>query len=63
VLTTHAQAGNDCSPPAVAPVTIAFVLGDGSRVVATPLSSDDVTTPPCNGPGEPGTMSMQPWTR
>lgn len=62
-LTTLVQASNDCAPPPVSPVTIAFVLGDGSRVVAAPPSPTDVTTPPCNGPGQPGTISMQPWSR
>lgn len=62
-LTTLAQASNDCAPPPTPPVTIAFVLGDGSRVVAAPPTPDDVTTPPCNGPGQPGAISMQGWTR
>lgn len=62
-LTTLAQASNDCQAPPQPPVTIAFVLADGSRVVARPVSSTDVTTPPCNGPDRPGTISMQPWTR
>lgn len=62
-LTTFAQASNDCQPPPAPPVTIAFVLGDGSRVVAAPPSPADLTTPPCNGPGQPGTISMHAWTR
>lgn len=62
-LTTLAQASNDCAPPPVPPVTLAFVLGDGSRVIAAPPTPDDITTPPCNGPGQPGSISMQPWTR
>ena len=62
-LTTLARASNDCKPRPTPPVTIAFVLGDGSRVVAAPPSPSDVTTAPCNGPGQPGTISMQPWQR
>jgi hypothetical protein len=62
-LTTLVRASNDCLPPPTPPVTIAFVLDDGSRLVATPLSADDVTTPPCNGPGQPADISMQEWAR
>lgn len=62
-LTTLAQASNDCGPTPAPPVTIAFILGDGSRIVAAPPSPTDVTTAPCNGPGQPGAISMQAWTR
>ncbi len=62
-LTTLVQLGNDCLPPPTAPVSIAFILDDGTRLVATPLSADDVTTPPCNGPGQAAAISMHPWSR
>jgi hypothetical protein len=64
VLTTLVQDGNYCGPAPVAPVTVAFDLGDGSRIVATPFSSSDTTgVPPCLGSGSPATIEMQPWTR
>jgi hypothetical protein len=61
VLRTLAQASNYCGPNPVAPVSIAFVLTDGGRITATPFSAHDATVPPCNGPGQPGSISMHPW--
>ena len=61
LLTTMVQDGNYCGPAPAAPVTVAFVLSNGSRVVATPFSPTDATVPPCNGPGMPSDISMQPW--
>ena len=62
VLTTLVQTGNYCGPDPVAPVVIAFVFGDGSRIVAIPFSPSDTTLPPCNGaPGSAGTIDMHPW--
>ena len=62
VLTTLVQDGNYCGPAPVAPVTVAFDLGDGSRIVAAPFSSSDTTgVPPCLGSGSPATIEMQPW--
>ena len=63
VLTTLVQDGNYCGSEPVAPVTVAFDLGDGSRIVAAPFSPTDATVPPCLGPGTAGTIEMQPWTR
>ena len=61
---TLVQDGNYCGPAPAAPVTVAFVLGDGGRIVATPFSPTDATLPPCNGaPGSPGSIEMQPWAR
>jgi hypothetical protein len=60
-LTTLVQTANYCGADPVAPVTIAFVRGDGSRVVAAPESATDTTVPPCNGPGQPGQIDMHPW--
>ena len=63
-LTTMVRASNYCDSNPVGPVTVAFVADSGARVVATPLSPTDVPVlPPCNGPGEPATIEMQPWTR
>jgi hypothetical protein len=61
-LKTLVQDGNYCGPAPAAPVTVVFVLGDGSRIVATPLSPSDATVPPCLGaPGSAGDIEMQPW--
>jgi hypothetical protein len=61
-LTTLVAAGNDCLPPPTSPVSVAFILDDGSRLVAAPLGAGDLTTPPCLGAGEPASISMQPWS-
>lgn len=61
VLKTLVQDGNYCGPAPVAPVSVAFVLADGSRLVATPFSPTDATIPPCNGAGFAATIEMQPW--
>jgi hypothetical protein len=61
-LKTLVQDGNYCGPAPAAPVTVAFVLGDGSRIVVTPLSPSDTTVPPCLGAsGSAGDIEMQPW--
>lgn len=62
VLATLIQDGNYCGPAPVAPVSVAFVLSDGRRIVAAPFSANDATVPPCLGaPGSAGTIEMQPW--
>jgi hypothetical protein len=62
LVTTLVQTGNYCGPTPASPVTVAFVLDGGGRVVATPFSPTDVTLPPCLGPaGSAGTIEMQPW--
>ncbi len=64
LLKTLVQDGNYCGPAPVAPVTVAFVLTGGGRIVATPFSPTDATLPPCNGaPGSAGDIEMQPWAR
>ena len=63
VLTTLVQDGNYCGPAPQPPVSVAFVLKDGGRIVAHPLSPTDATLPPCNGPGSPADIEMQPWAR
>jgi hypothetical protein len=62
ILTSMVQDANYCGSPPVAPVTVAFVFpSGGGRVVAKPVSPDDVDgLPPCNGSG-PGSIEMQPW--
>ena len=63
VVNTLVQDANYCGPDPVAPVSVAFVMHSGGRFVATPLSPKDATVPPCNGPGTPADIAMQPWTR
>jgi hypothetical protein len=60
-LTTLVQDSNYCGPTPSAPVSVAFVLADGRRIVATPFSPTDGTVPPCNGPGQPADISMHAW--
>jgi hypothetical protein len=61
-LKTLVQDGNYCGPAPVAPVTVAFVLSNGGRFVATPFSKSDATVPPCLGAaGSKGDIEMQPW--
>jgi hypothetical protein len=61
VLKTLVQDANYCGPAPVAPVSVAFVLSDGGRFVATPFSRTDATVPPCNGAGSAADIEMQPW--
>ena len=62
VLKTLVQDGNYCGPAPKAPVSLVFVLSDGTKIVAAPLSPTDATLPPCNGaPGSAGTIEMHPW--
>ena len=63
VLKTLVQDANYCGPDPAAPVSVAFVQASGGRFVATPLSPTDATVPPCNGPGSPADIEMQPWAR
>jgi len=62
VVKTLVQDANYCGPDPVAPVTVAFIIGTGGRIVATPVSPTDVTVPPCNGgTGSAGDIQMQDW--
>jgi hypothetical protein len=61
--TTLVEASNYCGAAPVAPVRVAFVLRDGKRFVAAPPTPTDATVPPCNGPGQPAAIGMQPWAR
>ena len=63
LLKTLVQDSNYCGPDPVAPVTVAFVLDGGGRLVATPVSPTDGTVPPCNGAGSAADIAMQPWAR
>ena len=61
-VTTLVEASNYRGAAPVAPVGIAFDINGIATVVATPASNTDATVPPCNGPGQPGTIQMQPWS-
>jgi hypothetical protein len=61
-VTTLVDVSNYCGAAPVAPVGIAFDINGIATVVATPASNTDATVPPCNGPGQPGTIQMQPWS-
>jgi hypothetical protein len=62
IVKTLVQDGNYCGPAPKAPVSVVFVLSDGRKIVAAPLSPTDATLPPCNGaPGSAGSIEMQPW--
>jgi len=61
--TTLVEASNYCGATPVPPVRVAFVLRDGKRFVAAPPTPTDATVPPCNGPGQPAVIGMQPWAR
>jgi hypothetical protein len=61
VLKTEILDSNYCGAAPTAPVTVAFVLDDGHKIVAAPLSPTDATVPPCNGASQPAQISMKPW--
>jgi hypothetical protein len=61
VLTTLVDTSNYCGSAPRPPVTVDFVERDGALIVATALTPTDTTLPPCNGPGQPGAIQMQPW--
>ena len=54
---------NVCATTVVPPVTVAYDLGGGRRIVSKPLKSTDSTVPPCNGPGQPASIQMKVWAR
>ena len=60
-LETLVSAGNYCGLSPVAPVSVAFILGDGDRLVADPVSPTDATVPPCLGTSQPAAISMHTW--
>jgi hypothetical protein len=63
VLNSEVDVANVCTSPVVAPVTIAYDIGGGQRVVSRPQKQTDTTVPPCNGPGQPASIAMKAWVR
>jgi hypothetical protein len=56
------EVGNYCGPALPQPVSIRFVFPSGGFLaVESPESEADMSVPPCNGPGAPATIQMQPW--
>ena len=62
VLTTLVEASNYCGRAPTPRVTVNFLLGNELLFLATPLTASDGTLPPCNGPGSPASIQMQPWS-
>lgn len=61
-VSTLVDDANFCGAGAVAPVTVAFVFGNGDRLIAEAKSPTDETgLPECMGPGGPGMITMHPW--
>jgi hypothetical protein len=63
VVRTEVDVSNVCGAAPVAPVTVAFDMGGGRPLVAEPLTANDTTVPPCNGPSLPASIQMHPWSR
>ena len=62
VVKTLVQDDNYCGPAPTAPVTVAFVFGNGARIVAAPVSPTDLDgVPPCFGSTGAAVIEMQPW--
>jgi hypothetical protein len=62
VVTTLVRIGNYCGPAPATPLSVAFVLPAGTKLVAAPLSPTDETVPTCLGaPGSTATIEMQAW--
>jgi hypothetical protein len=59
-VTTLVLTNNYCKPAPIEPVSIAFVV-NGEQVTATTDPETETLLPPCNGPGEPGTIEMTSW--
>ena len=62
-LQTLVEDGNYCGTGAQEPLTLVFEFGAAGRVTAAPSTGGLSGDPGCNGPGQPGTIDMQPWTR
>jgi hypothetical protein len=62
-VTTMVEIGNYCGPAPEQPVGIAFTDGDRKLLlIGSPASQADMSVPPCNGPAQPGSIQMHPWS-
>lgn len=59
--TTLVEASNYCGPTPVPGGGIGFDI-DGVDTVFASGPATDMSVPPCNGPGQPGSIQMQPWS-
>lgn len=62
-LNSQVDVSNVCATTVVPPVTVAYDLGGGRRIVSKPFKQTDSTVPPCNGPSQPASIAMKAWTR
>jgi hypothetical protein len=62
VATTLVEVSNYCGASPVVPVSLAFWLDGRTPTLSLPASATDTTTPPCSGPGQPGSIQMHPWS-
>lgn len=55
---------NWCPQPPRGPVVIGVTLPSGSTLLAEPGPNVQFEPPPCNGPGQPATITVSPesWT-
>jgi hypothetical protein len=51
---------NWCNDPPPQPVSIGLTMPDGAKLTASPAAGVTFEPPPCNGPGQPPTISVQP---
>lgn len=51
---------NWCNDPPPQPVSIGLTMPDGAKLTASPAAGVTFDPPPCNGPGQPPTISVQP---
>ena len=63
VYRTEVKTSNYCGAAPTPPVSVSFVFpSGGGTVAAAPVSATDTGgIPPCNGPGGPATIEMQPF--
>jgi hypothetical protein len=62
-VSTMVEVGNYCGPEPQQPVGILFRFANGGFfLVGSPASQANMSVPPCNGPGQPGSIQMHPWS-
>lgn len=60
---TLVDVSNYCGLEPAWPLSISFSFdSSGSALIADPAASGDSGVPPCNGPGQPAEIQMQPWS-
>jgi hypothetical protein len=51
--------GNWCNDPPRPPVSIGLTMPDGATLIVPPAPGIAFEPPPCNGPGQPATITVQ----